>query len=572
MYRLTFTLFSSCLIALTGCGGGSDSFFDSGDDPSNNSSNPSPTYASPTPSRADSYCIHTNIARTGLTANDPLLPQQWYLINTGQNAYSSCAGIAGNDINLPESLWSDVTGSGVKVGVLDTEIDSSHPDLTLSGSVDYDDATFVGDHATSVAGIIGAIKNNNEGGSGIAPEASLYGFNILNSENNASWSEALGGSGISTGLDIFNQSFGYGKVQRPQTYNDSIHQDYQNGATTLRSGKGALYFKAAGNYFEEYNNVCIGLNTNDFGLPCQNANMDRDNNIPFNMVVAAVNAKGKASSYSSSGSSVIFSAPGGEYGNSNPAIIAPTDKDKETDPENISSVDGNNHYTKNFNGTSSASPMAAGVAALILEKKPTLGWRDVRHIMLTTADKIDSSIPAAVLTWNNGQRLTAEPAWQNNGAGHHYHNWYGFGRINAQAAVTAAGSYGSNLAAQQTKTETSLTLNQAIPDNSATGTSHTLTVASGNNLTVESVQVKLEFSHTYVSDLQIQLTSPSGMVSVLMTPRNGMGVAVTNQELVLLSQAFYGEDSLGGWTLEVFDTNGDDTGTLHDWSMTVYGH
>ncbi|MFG1488417.1 proprotein convertase P-domain-containing protein, partial [Oceanospirillum sp. HFRX-1_2] len=205
------------------------------------------------------------------------------------------------------------------------------------------------------------------------------------------------------------------------------------------------------------------------------------------------------------------------------------------------------------------------------EKKPTLGWRDVRHIMITTADKVDDTRPASTLNVN-GSNLTAEPAWQNNGAGHHYHNWYGFGRINAQAAVTAAGFYGSNLPAQQTKTETSPTLNLAIPDNSATGTSHTLTVASGNNLTVESVQVKLEFSHTYVSDLQIQLTSPSGMVSVLMTPRNGMGVAVTNQELVLLSQAFYGEDSLGGWTLEVFDTNGDDTGTLHDWSMTVYGH
>lgn len=567
MYRLTFTLFSSCLIALTGCGGGSDSnsFFDPG---SGSDSGSSSSYDSNVPSRADSYCIHTNIARTGLTANDPLLPQQWYLINTGQNAYSSCAGIAGNDINLPESLWSDVTGSGVNVGILDTEIDSSHPDLTLSGSVDYDGATFVGDHATSVAGIIGAIKNNNKGGSGIAPEASLYGFNILNSDNQYStWYGALGETGkLSASLDIFNQSFGYGKVAQPQSYDTNMHSFYENGVETLRSGKGALYFKAAGNNYSEYNNVCTGLNTNDFGLPCQNASMDPDNNIPYNMVVAAVNAKGKASSYSSSGSSVIFSAPGGEYGVNNPAIIAPTDL------ENNSTVDGNDDYTKKFNGTSSASPMAAGVAALILEKKPTLGWRDVRHIMLTTADKIDSSIPAAVLTWNNGQRLTAEPAWQNNGAGHHYHNWYGFGRINAQAAVTAAGSYGSNLPAQQTKTETSPTLNLAIPDNSATGTSYTLTVASGNNLTVESVQVKLEFSHTYVSDLQIQLTSPSGMVSVLMTPRNGMGVAVTNQELVLLSQAFYGEDSLGDWTLEVFDTNGDDTGTLHDWSMTVYGH
>ncbi len=508
-----------------------------------------------------------------MTGLDPLLSQQWHLENTGQKAYSQSSGTAGEDLNIPTSLWNQVTGQGVKVAVLDTCIDYAHPDLAANldqtNSVDFSQSTKTGDHATSVAGIIAAERNNGRGGSGIAPEASILGFSILNSDNSYSnWEKALGKVGEpSENVDIFNQSFGYAKVSQVYSYDTSFHSFYKWGVENLRDSKGSLYFKSAGNYYENYGNVCgsSGVQANANNLPCQNANMDPDNNIPYNMIVSALNAKGISSSYSSTGSSVVFSAPGGEYGVNNPAIIAPTDLD------NNSSVDGESGYTSKFNGTSSASPMAAGVAALILEKKSALGWRDVRHIMITTADKVDDTHPASTLNVN-GSDITTEPAWQNNGAGYHYHNWYGFGRINAQAAVTAAGSYGSNMATQQIKTLASGTLNQAIPDNSATGSSHTLTVAPGNDLTVESVQVKLTLSHTYVSDLQIQLTSPSGMVSVLMTPRNAMGTAVTNQELVLLSQAFYGEDSLGDWTLEVFDTNSGDTGTLHSWSMTVYGH
>ncbi|MDX1319049.1 MAG: proprotein convertase P-domain-containing protein, partial [Oceanospirillum sp.] len=300
--------------------------------------------------------------------------------------------------------------------------------------------------------------------------------------------------------------------------------------------------------------------------PCQSANMDPDNNIPYNMVVAALNAKGMASSYSASGSSVLFSAPGGEYGVNNPAIIT-TD-----DINNNSSVNGQNGYTSKFNGTSSATPMVSGVAALILAKNPNLGWRDVRHILISSAKKVDNDIAAAMLIWETGETLTTEPTWQTNSAGYHFHNWYGFGLINAQAAVEAAGNYGSNLPAQQTKYQTSGTLNQAIPDNSNTGTSHILSVSEAEKLTVESVQIRLMLSHLYLSDLQVQLTSPNGMKSVLMTPRNGMGTSISNKEMVLLSQAFYGENSLGDWKLEVFDTNGGDTGTLHSWSMTIYGH
>lgn len=522
------------------------------------------------------WSVSQSLTSSTGSGTDPLLADQWHLVNTGQTAYSSSGGTAGEDIDLPGSVWSDVTGQGVTVAVLDTSIDYNHPDLfnnlNTQKSCHFTNSSSAGDHATSVAGIIAAEKDNAKGGAGVAPDSTVIGLNILNSDNTyAKWSVALGNAAENAAsAAVFNQSFGYSKLGGLFSYDSTFHSYYLNGVTALRNGKGALYFKAAGNYYTDYGSVCTdpAVNANSNGLPCQNANMDPDNNVPFNMVISAVNASGTSSSYSSTGSSVIFSAPGGEYGTDSPAIITPDDLN------NSSSVNGHYGYTAKFNGTSSATPMASGVAALILEKNPNLGWRDVRHILLTTADKIDISRDSDITLPLSDGTLTTEPGWtQSKGnTDLYYHNWYGFGRLNAQAAVNAAASYGSNLATQQTKTLYSGTLNTPIPDNSITPASNTLTVAAADALTVESVQISVSVTHTYLSDLQVQLTSPNGMISVLMTPRNGMGVSVSQKNMVLLSQAFYSEGSTGNWKLEVFDTNDGDTGTLHSWSMTIYGH
>ena len=73
-------------------------------------------------------------------------------------------------------------------------------------------------------------------------------------------------------------------------------------------------------------------------------------------------------------------------------------------------------YTNDFSGTSAATPLAAGVAALVLSAKSTLSRAEVRGILETTADKIG-------------------PKSSYNAKGHS--NQYGFGRVNAAAAVEA---------------------------------------------------------------------------------------------------------------------------------------
>ena len=105
-----------------------------------------------------------------------------------------------------------VLGQGVKVAVVDTGIDHTHPDLSVAGGykiIWYDDYDDVLGHGTHVAGIIAA-KRNNFGVIGMAPEAELYSLKIFTAAGTTTLSfvvDALQWS-IDHGIDIVNMSFG----------------------------------------------------------------------------------------------------------------------------------------------------------------------------------------------------------------------------------------------------------------------------------------------------------------------------------------------------------------------------
>ena len=71
------------------------------------------------------------------------------------------------------------------------------------------------------------------------------------------------------------------------------------------------------------------------------------------------------------------------------------------------------------------APLVSGVIELLLESKPTLGWRDVQEILIRSARKVDDQ----------------SSGWPTNGAGYHFHHGYGAGMIDAAAAVTLAPSW-----------------------------------------------------------------------------------------------------------------------------------
>jgi subtilisin family serine protease len=87
-------------------------------------------------------------------------------------------------------------------------------------------------------------------------------------------------------------------------------------------------------------------------------------------------------------------------------------------------------YTDDFGGTSAAAPLAAGIAALMLAKNPSLTAGQIRSIMRATADKVGGNIGQTAYNVTTG-----------------YNQYYGFGRVNAYAALQATpwpGDYSNN--------------------------------------------------------------------------------------------------------------------------------
>ena len=556
--------------------------------------------------------------------SDPLAAQQWHLKNTGQNAFADTAGVPGMDINV-EPVYSTFgfTGSGVITAVVDTGLEIAHEDLAANvipgGSWNFlvpandpnatDPTNTVdtdGDHGTSVGGLIAMVRNS-VGGIGVAPRASLKGFNFLSSDQTEQkFLDSLGGSSAgpnSSDVSVFNQSFGVSLIDDAQI--DPLDEaQYLSGVTNLRGRKGALYVKAAGNGFRGYTDTLTNTPAdcsfaNAAGLSCENANFDPDNTVPYQIVAGAVNASGIKASYSTAGSAIWVSAPGGEFGRNAalaPGFSAPVyapamlTTDQSGCIKGYSSNGGTNNgstfdnggppngacnYTNGFNGTSSATPVTVGVIALLLEANPALTWRDVKHILASTARQIDAARPAVSVPLTGGAYI-AEPAWTTNFAGFKFHNWYGFGMVDASAVVNMARTY--TLGQLGTLANTGFiasapALNLAIPDDSTVGATNTLNVPNTPGVqTIEAVQIRVSATHTFTGDLGIELTSPKGTRSVLKNIRDGFGTSDNLSSMVLLSNAFYGENPTGNWTIKVVDGNAQDIGTLDNWAVRIYGH
>jgi subtilisin-like proprotein convertase family protein len=189
---------------------------------------------------------------------------------------------------------------------------------------------------------------------------------------------------------------------------------------------------------------------------------------------------------------------------------------------------------------------------------------------------VDASRAAVTVTLpaSPGAPYTAELPWTINAAGYRFHNWYGFGAVDVDAAVAmATGGYANLPAFADTGWLTSGSITLAIPNASAVGATSAIAVpATPKNLSIEAVQISVKATHPYPGDLGIELTSPSGTKSILLNIRNGFNTA-NLAGMVLASNAFYGEGSAGTWTIKVVD--GDSShgaGTLTNWRLRIYGH
>jgi subtilisin-like proprotein convertase family protein/subtilisin family serine protease/alpha-tubulin suppressor-like RCC1 family protein len=537
---------------------------------------------------------------TFMSSIDPLGVFAWHIENTGQATFSENAGIPGEDINMNQTIAADLGGAGITIAISDTGVEENHEDLVqnilTAHSRNYtsdnpsswrSSSTPSGSnahpHGTHVAGIAAARGSNGLGSFGVAKYASIVPFQYL-STNQKAIKKIDQASGP---FDIFNFSYGLSTCTFYEK-NQAFLEQLKYGVTYGRSGKGSVYVKSAGNEYAGLLSDCFDeIAAEDDTYYLGNSNLEEDHAYPYYILVAALNARGVSSSYSSPGANVWISAPGGEYGDVNPAIVT-TDfmgcdkgrskSDATKNPfESGNSLNENCNYTSTMNGTSSSAPIISGAIALLLETNPSLTWRDVKFILAVTARKIHSTSTDS--DHPGGMDLAGhvyQHGWKTNAAGFNFHNWYGFGALNLDAALSMARNYNSTLGTFKSMVNANnlwsyerTNLNQNIPDENPLGAESKITIAE--NRFVEAVQIKLSIDHYFISDLGIELTSPSGTKSILMNI-NSRIIQHDLDNHVLLSNAFYGENAKGQWTLKVIDGAREDTGILKGWGLNIFGH
>jgi subtilisin-like proprotein convertase family protein len=436
--------------------------------------------------------------------NDPLFQSQWHL----QNAF-----IPGADINVVPVWDMGYTGRGVVIGIVESfGFQTTHPDLAPN----YDAArsqpgVFFSGHMTAVAGLAAGVGDNGLGITGVAYDATL--------------TQALIGSdeAVATALllhndfnDIKNNSWGpldNGRLDpMPAVVNAALIESVATG----RGGLGEIIVWAGGN----------GRGSND------RVDYDPFAASRYTIAVAAVGDDDVVAPYSEPGSSLLISAysDGGSLG--------------------ITSTTTNNGYTFNFGGTSAASPIAAGVVALMLDANPSLTWRDVQHILVDTARPV----------------TVADETWGQNGAGRLVSENYGYGMIDALAAVTAAQAW-ANVEPEVTSTTGVVSVNEPLPDNVIAGVTRTATI--DDPVRIESVELILNADAEAVGDLDIDLTSPDGTVSTLS--RNRFDSQDDLVGTVFTSARHWGERSDGTWTVRIADARPGNASVWTDFEIRVHG-
>lgn len=336
---------------------------------------------------------------------DPLFAQQWHLESTGQSG-----ALLSASVRAVEAWRLEVGDPEILIAINDDGVDFEHEDLVthmadpvlLNGTLESALQNNCCSHGTAVAGVAAATGGNGIGVRGVCPScgiipmfAQIVGFGANDSTVagsfraatdagasviNNSWGMSTG-SPIHTGGSMFGGGGGQagmpGSVQSALTYADEEGRD----------GKGMVIVFAAGN---------------------DNSPPDYFGRHPLTVTVGSTTDQSRKAWYSSFGEELVVSAP------SNGGV---TSGITTTDVTGTRGYDRGN-YTSTFGGTSSAAPLVAGLAGLVLSANPELTAAEVRALLAETADRID---PLRGRYSEDGHSPI-----------------YGFGRVNAYRAVHRA--------------------------------------------------------------------------------------------------------------------------------------
>lgn len=247
-------------------------------------------------------------------------------------------------------LWLQTKGKGVKVAIIDTAADLTHPDLLFKGGFDFVKNNPLNkyrpqiQHATHVAGIIGA-RDNKKGIVGVAPECELYSLAILEDNGTGSYENLIKALQwcIDNKIDVINMSFG-GDSDSQNLY-QMIRKVYDAGITMVCAAGNSAWEKGYLDFPAIYNET---------------------------IAVASIKPDMTLSEFSSIGPNIDVCAPGSDI---------------------LSCVPGNKYGI--MSGTSMAAPFVTGVITLLIAKHRMIGGstpinnpEDVREHIIKVAKDI----------------------------------------------------------------------------------------------------------------------------------------------------------------------------------------
>jgi subtilisin family serine protease len=368
--------------------------------------------------------------------SDTYFDRQWHL-----QAWSGAELVEDADVSATEA-WDVTRGKReVVVAIIDDGFDLSHPDFTGPGKIVHPKDYVDGDanpfpvtahedyHGTPCAGVALA-EENGEGVVGISPGCSFMPvrFDVGGSDDDLLW-EIF--DYVGKRADVISCSWGPPPVYAPlgQLLTEKFHQLATSGGPRK---KGCLIIFAAGNYnapLNDPNNVSFKWYHPYYGLvDTQGPILNGEAAHPDVIAVASSTSLNRKAAYSNWGKEISVSSPSNNFHPLDRNISVPGRGIWTTDNEEFGSgFTGGSRFTGRFGGTSSATPLVAGVAALIISANKKLSAGEVKQILQETADKIIDPNPDPVLGLNKG-------SYGDDG----HSEWFGFGRVNAAKAVQRA--------------------------------------------------------------------------------------------------------------------------------------
>lgn len=366
---------------------------------------------------------------------DTYFENQWHLC-----AREGVDLVADADVSATEA-WDHTRGTrDVVIAVIDDGFDLSHPDFTgpdkvvhpkdyVDGDADPFPVTEHGDyHGTPCAGVALA-EENGEGVVGIAPGCAFMPVRFsLTADDDLLW-EIF--DHVGKQADVISCSWGPPPAHAPlsQLLIDKFHELATNGGPRK---KGSVIVFATGNYNAPLNdpdNTSFIWYHPDYGLletigPILNGNATH----PDVIAVSSSTSLNRKAAYSNWGNEVSVCAPSNNFHPLDPWVYVPGLGIWTTDNEEFGEdFTGGSRFTGRFGGTSSAAPLVAGIAGLVISANPDLSASEVKQILQETADKIEDPEPDLVLGLNKG-------SYDDSG----HSEWFGFGRVNAAQAVQRA--------------------------------------------------------------------------------------------------------------------------------------